>query len=439
GVDHVTITMVERRRDEDLKKLSEDLRTGTYRPQQIRRHDLPKPGAQEQRPLGIPTVRDRVVQTARRMVLEPILEREFAAHSSGVRPGRGGKDALRRVEEWLKAGDTQIVDADLKSDFDTIPHDRRRAQVGQKVSDGRVRNLIARFLKQGVLDGMREWTPERGSPQGAVITPPTMWRTTLLGASFKRGWTDPIHDPNLLLVDLDPLHQRPDDLTSRVPVGLLQPFRDATRELLQSADHPSEFRLLGGLADPLPALDLQLGQPLPRRRDPRLEFRPVEYPVTVGIDQSRNPLLYITDQLVDLLHLPARASFLPLKPSLVLRPNSLGLGQEMTDLFPHRGVEHIGADLLVPAQALAAEAVGVRAGAAIVRVGDLALGRGAARRLTVAAVAAPLADHQALEQITATTGPIATAWPILSERGLDGLEEFLVHQRRDLDEDSIFR
>jgi hypothetical protein len=111
----------------------------------------------------------------------------------------------------------------------------------------------------------------------------------------------------------------------------------------------------------------------------------------------------------------------------------------MTDIFPHRGVEHIGADLLVPAQALAAEAVGVRAGAAIVRVGDFALGRGSARRLTVAAVAAPLADHQALEQITATMGPIAAALPILFELGLDGLEESLVHQRRDLDENSILR
>src|SRR5262249_6461532 len=142
---------------------------------------------------------------------------------------------------------------------------------------------------------------------------------------------------------------------------------------------------------------------------------------------------------VDLLYLPARAGFLPLEPSLVLRPDSLGLGQEMTHIFPHRGVEHIGADLLVPAQALAAEAVGVRAGAAIVRVGDLALGRGPARRLAVAAVAAPLAHHQALEQITAATGPIATALPVLFELLLDGLEELLVHQNRDLDENPIFR
>ena len=171
GVDHMTITMFERHRDEELKKLSEELRGGTYHPQMIRRHYLPKPGSQEKRPLGIPTVRDRVAQTALRMVLEPIFEHEFAEHSYGFRPGRGCKDALRRVDELLKAGYNLIVDADLKSYFDTIPHDRLMTLVGQKVSDGRILTLIEMFLKQGVLDGMQEWTPEMGSPQGAVISP----------------------------------------------------------------------------------------------------------------------------------------------------------------------------------------------------------------------------------------------------------------------------
>jgi RNA-directed DNA polymerase len=171
GVDHVTITMFETRLDDELRRLSESLRDGTYRPQAIRRHYIPKPGSQEMRPLGIPTVRDRVVQTALRMALEPIFERDFAEHSYGFRPGRGCKDALSRVDERLKAGYTYVVDADLKSYFDTIPHDRLMALVGQKVSDGRVLSLIEAFLKQGVLDGLREWTPETGSPQGAVISP----------------------------------------------------------------------------------------------------------------------------------------------------------------------------------------------------------------------------------------------------------------------------
>jgi RNA-directed DNA polymerase len=171
GVDHVTITMFAEHLGDNLRRLSEGLRSGDYRPQQIRRHSIPKPGSQELRPLGIPTVGDRVVQTALLMALEPIFERDFAEHSYGFRPGRGCKDALRRVDELLKAGYTSIVDADLKSYFDTIPHDRLLALVGQKVSDGRVLTLIESFLKQGVLDGLHEWTPEEGSPQGGCISP----------------------------------------------------------------------------------------------------------------------------------------------------------------------------------------------------------------------------------------------------------------------------
>jgi RNA-directed DNA polymerase len=171
GVDHVTIAMFEERLDENLGNLSEELRKGTYRPQAIRRHYIPKPGSQEQRPLGIPTVRDRVVQTAMRMALEPIFEHEFAEQSYGFRPRRGCKDGLRRVDELLKEGYRYVVDADLKSYFDTIPHDPLMALVAEKVSDGRILTLIKAFLEQGVLDGLHEWTPEMGSPQGAVISP----------------------------------------------------------------------------------------------------------------------------------------------------------------------------------------------------------------------------------------------------------------------------
>jgi RNA-directed DNA polymerase len=171
GVDHVTVEYYAKELDANLGRLNEELRQGKYRPQQIRRHYIPKPGSQEKRPLGIPTVRDRVVQTALRMVLEPIYENDFAAHSYGFRPNRGCKDALRRVQELLAAGYVHIVDADLKSYFDTIPKDRLMALAGHKVADGRILALIASFLEQGVLDGAQEWTPEQGTPQGAVVSP----------------------------------------------------------------------------------------------------------------------------------------------------------------------------------------------------------------------------------------------------------------------------
>src|ERR1700692_2748284 len=171
GVDHVTIAQFAKDLDGNLGRLSEQLRRGTSRPQQIRRHYIPKPGSREMRPLGIPTVRDRVVQTALRMALEPIFEQDFAAHSYGFRPGRGCKDALRRVDELLKEGSVFIVDVDLKSYFDTIPHARLLAEVGPKASDGKIMELLEQFLRQGILDGLAAWRPDEGTPQGAVISP----------------------------------------------------------------------------------------------------------------------------------------------------------------------------------------------------------------------------------------------------------------------------
>lgn len=171
GVDRVTIDEFARHLAQNLKRLTQTLREETYRPQDVKRVWIPKPGSTEQRPLGIPTVRDRVVQTALRHVLEPIFERDFAEHSYGFRPGRGCKDALRRVDQLLKNGYRYVVDADLKSYFDTIPHERLMDRIGEKVSDGRVLALIEMFLKQGVLDDLSRWEPETGSPQGAVISP----------------------------------------------------------------------------------------------------------------------------------------------------------------------------------------------------------------------------------------------------------------------------
>jgi len=171
GVDHQTVGDFEAHERDELDRLHEDLRTDTYVPQAVRRTWIPKPGSNERRPLGVPTVRDRVVQTALRHVLEPIFDVTFSEHSYGFRPGRGCHHALERVEALLDAGYVHVVDADLKSYFDTIPKDRLLALVGEKVSDQRVLRLVQMFLDQGVMEGLREWIPERGTPQGAVISP----------------------------------------------------------------------------------------------------------------------------------------------------------------------------------------------------------------------------------------------------------------------------
>jgi RNA-directed DNA polymerase len=171
GVDHQTVTQFKDRRLEELQRLAEELRSGKYQPHAVKRVWIPKPGSTEKRPLGIPSVRDRVVQTALLHVLEPIFDITFAEHSYGFRRGRGCHHALERIEALLNEGYVYVVDADLKSYFDTIPKDRLLSRVRERVSDSRVLRLVEQFLEQGVMDGLREWTPTTGTPQGAVISP----------------------------------------------------------------------------------------------------------------------------------------------------------------------------------------------------------------------------------------------------------------------------
>lgn len=171
GVDHVTVSQFAEGLPETLWEVVDQLKHGTYQPQSILRVHIPKPGTTETRPLGIPTVRDRMVQAAVVNVIEPIFERDFAEQSYGFRPGRGCKGALRRVDELLKGGYVYAVDADLKGYFDSIPHNGLMARLKEKIADGSLLSLIESFLKASIMDGLEEWTPEAGAPQGAVLSP----------------------------------------------------------------------------------------------------------------------------------------------------------------------------------------------------------------------------------------------------------------------------
>jgi RNA-directed DNA polymerase len=171
GVDHVSVQEFESRTPDNIWDLEDALRAGTYRPQSVKRVHIPKLGTNEKRPLGIPTVRDRVVQAAIVNVIEPIFERDFAEQSFGFRPGRGCKDALRRVDQLIKSGHHYVVDADLKSYFDTIPHNPLMERLKTRIADGPLLTLIESFLKASILDEMSEWNPEAGAPQGAVLSP----------------------------------------------------------------------------------------------------------------------------------------------------------------------------------------------------------------------------------------------------------------------------
>lgn len=172
GVDGQKAEQYLRESPHRLEQVQDMLRKGHYTPQPVKRVWIPKLGSKELRPLGVPAVEDRVVQTAVRNVIEPIFENSFAEHSYGFRPRRGAKDALRRVDHLLDTGRLWVVDADLKGYFDSIPQDKMMEAVAEHIADRPLLELIQRFLKQGVMESGKGWQPtEKGTPQGAVISP----------------------------------------------------------------------------------------------------------------------------------------------------------------------------------------------------------------------------------------------------------------------------
>jgi RNA-directed DNA polymerase len=170
GVDGQSLKAFEAHAAKYLEELGREIRQNLYRTQPVKRVEIPKSDGKT-RPLGIPTVKDRIAQAAVKMVIEPIFEHQFLDMSYGFRPGRGCKDALREVDRLIKDGYTYVVDADLKAYFDNIPHDQLMERVEERVSDGRVLGLIRSWLKQDVMQDMERWTPTGGTPQGAVISP----------------------------------------------------------------------------------------------------------------------------------------------------------------------------------------------------------------------------------------------------------------------------
>ncbi|MCG2717209.1 MAG: group II intron reverse transcriptase/maturase [Nanoarchaeota archaeon] len=170
GIDKVTIEKFAKNAHKYLKELIEELSHGTYQPSKIRRTYIPKSDG-KMRPLGIPTIKDRIVQGSIKMVIEPIWEKEFLPMSYGFRPGRGAHEAINEVAQYIKEGYVYVVDADIRGYFDNIPHERLMQLLNTKIADGHILHLINEFLTVGIIEEMKEWVPTRGTPQGGVLSP----------------------------------------------------------------------------------------------------------------------------------------------------------------------------------------------------------------------------------------------------------------------------
>lgn len=172
GIDRVTLADIERDGVEQLLgDLAAELRAGRYRPLPNRRVWIPKPGTQERRGLAIPTVRDRIVQAALKLVLEPIFEADFRPSSFGFRPGKAAHDALQVLLDEAWRGRRWVVETDIASCFEAIPHDRLMTAVERRVSDGAILRLLRAFLRAGVMEEREVRRPITGTPQGGVISP----------------------------------------------------------------------------------------------------------------------------------------------------------------------------------------------------------------------------------------------------------------------------
>jgi group II intron reverse transcriptase/maturase len=174
GVDGISIAEIEKNGVEQyLKELGEELRKQTYHPQAVKRVMIDKDNGGK-RPLGIPTVRDRIAQTVCKMILEPIFEADFEDSSFGFRPNRSTQDAITAIKENLKQGNTEVYDADLSRYFDTIPHDKLLIALKSRIADPRILKLIIKWLKVSVYEDGQYKSGKNiriGTPQGGVISP----------------------------------------------------------------------------------------------------------------------------------------------------------------------------------------------------------------------------------------------------------------------------
>jgi RNA-directed DNA polymerase len=222
GVDGQTAADYEANLKGNLQSLLNRAKSGAYRAPPVRRVYIPKGTGGDTRPIGIPTFEDKVLQRAVVMLLEPIYEQGFYDCSYGFRPGRSAHQALDALwQQTMQMGGGWILEVDIRKFFDTLDHAHLRELLQRRVRDGVVLRLIGKWLNAGVLEDEMLTYPETGSPQGGVVTPPTMLHNCSRGAIRRSRWAHSVHHTHALLVDLHTFDQGADDLTASHPVSFV--------------------------------------------------------------------------------------------------------------------------------------------------------------------------------------------------------------------------
>lgn len=275
GVDGITRRNFEKQgfREQFLTDLKADIASGHYQPQPVRRQYIPKANGKV-RPLGILTIRDRVVQMMLKMMLEPIYESDFLDCSVGFRPQRRTMDAIA-VCYWLinpRNGYYWIVEGDIRSCFDKVNHNILLKLVSRRVADVKVLNLIGRFLKVDVMEGQIFRRSSEGTPQGGIIALPTMLQIGPIGAQVKRGRHDPENDVNLIFPDLNSFDERTDEFTFRRPVCFIEAIFHRGCKVPQASDDQAQFHLAGHFVRDLLRLGFEISETLSQTVDAWLEF-----------------------------------------------------------------------------------------------------------------------------------------------------------------------
>ncbi|MDO9714275.1 reverse transcriptase domain-containing protein [Paracraurococcus lichenis] len=291
GIDGIAAADYAENLEANLLDLLARIKSGRYQAPPVRRSYIPKPDG-SQRPLGIPTFEDKVAQRATVMLLEAIYEQDFLPCSYGFRPGRSAHDALHDLRAaFMTQGLRWVLDIDIKRYFDTIPHEQLRSFLDRRVVDGVVRRMIDKWLKAGVLENGALTRTTEGTPQGGVISPPTILQNTTrrvgwVWSGYAVSWLDPKYDVHVLSVDLGPLHQQTDQLAALLPIRCSKTILNSSGKLFEPPDDERQGTSLCGFVAHGIGLRLPPLDPLSKACKPWFKLRFFNQPFGVAVDQS---------------------------------------------------------------------------------------------------------------------------------------------------------